>query len=76
VLSGVFQRPIYGIVIETNEEDKNAVLYDCIELLNSLQRPKKIRVYGSDGKTYIILLKRGDDLRKDNCLIDKFKSRV
>jgi serine/threonine-protein kinase ATR len=43
---------------------------DCIELLNSLQRPKKIRVYGSDGKTYIILLKRGDDLRKDNGLIE------
>jgi hypothetical protein len=26
VLSGIFQRPIYGIVIGANEEDKNAVL--------------------------------------------------
>ena len=43
---------------------------DYIELLHSLQKPKKIKIIGTDGKTYTILCKQGDDLRKDNCLIE------
>ena len=43
---------------------------ECIDLLHSLQRPKKIKINGTDGKTYTILCKLGDDLRKDYCLIE------
>ena len=43
---------------------------DCIDLMHSLQRPKKIKINGTDGKTYTILCKPGDDLRKDFCLIE------
>ncbi|CAG2102094.1 unnamed protein product [Medioppia subpectinata] len=43
---------------------------DNIELLLSLQRPKKVSIVGSDGKTYTILCKPGDDLRKDYCFLE------
>jgi hypothetical protein len=33
--------------------------------MKSLQRPKKIKAMGSDGKTYSFLLKKEDDLRND-----------
>ncbi len=36
-----------------------------VDLLKSLQRPKKVKLMGSDGKSYIMLLKHKDDLRKD-----------
>lgn len=35
-----------------------------IQLLPSLQRPKKIKIIGSDGREYIFLCKPKDDLRK------------
>lgn len=38
---------------------------DGIDLLQSLMRPKKIRVLGSDGNEYAFLAKPKDDLRKD-----------
>ncbi|KAK3744393.1 hypothetical protein QZH41_012155, partial [Actinostola sp. cb2023] len=50
---------------------------DTVEVLSSLQRPKKITVKGSDGKSYIMMCKPKDDLRKDsrtmefNALINK-----
>ncbi|KAK9466961.1 hypothetical protein V1512DRAFT_225198 [Lipomyces arxii] len=34
-------------------------------VMNSLQRPKKIKIFGSDGSDYFILCKPKDDLRKD-----------
>jgi serine/threonine-protein kinase ATR len=43
---------------------------DTIELLHSLQRPKKIAIVGSDGKRYTILCKPNDDLRKDYCFLE------
>ena len=42
---------------------------DKVEVLSSLQRPKKITVKGTDGKQYIILCKANDDLRKDSSLL-------
>ncbi|KYO33910.1 serine/threonine-protein kinase ATR isoform B [Alligator mississippiensis] len=51
---------------------------DTVEILASLQKPKKISLKGSDGKSYIMMCKPKDDLRKDcrlmefNSLINKF----
>uniref|UniRef100_A0A8C5MNU7 Serine/threonine-protein kinase ATR n=1 Tax=Leptobrachium leishanense TaxID=445787 RepID=A0A8C5MNU7_9ANUR len=51
---------------------------DTVEILPSLQKPKKISMKGSDGKSYIMMCKPKDDLRKDcrlmefNSLINKF----
>uniref|UniRef100_A0A672LJ32 Serine/threonine-protein kinase ATR n=1 Tax=Sinocyclocheilus grahami TaxID=75366 RepID=A0A672LJ32_SINGR len=50
---------------------------DTVEILASLQKPKKISLKGSDGKFYTMMCKPKDDLRKDcrlmefNCLINK-----
>nr|XP_022332154.1 serine/threonine-protein kinase ATR-like isoform X2 [Crassostrea virginica] len=54
---------------------------ETIEVLPSLQRPKKITMNGSDGKLYTMLCKPKDDLRKDcrlmefNALVNKFLSK-
>ena len=45
-------------------------LEDHVELLPSLQRPKKVTFIGSDGKAYIMLCKPKDDLRKDARLME------
>uniref|UniRef100_A0AAY5KRD1 Serine/threonine-protein kinase ATR n=1 Tax=Esox lucius TaxID=8010 RepID=A0AAY5KRD1_ESOLU len=50
---------------------------DSVEILASLQKPKKIGLKGSDGRSYTMMCKPKDDLRKDcrlmefNCLINK-----
>ncbi|XP_044272747.1 serine/threonine-protein kinase ATR-like [Tribolium madens] len=41
-----------------------------VTLLRSLQRPRKITFRGSDGRTYIQMLKPKDDLRKDFRLME------
>ncbi|XP_059175094.1 serine/threonine-protein kinase ATR-like isoform X2 [Physella acuta] len=43
---------------------------DNIEVLPSLQRPKKITILGSDGQRYVMMCKPRDDLRKDCRLMD------
>ncbi|SMR49430.1 unnamed protein product [Zymoseptoria tritici ST99CH_3D1] len=43
---------------------------DDVLVLQSLQRPKKINMRGSDGKLYGILCKPKDDLRKDQRLME------
>ncbi|KAI9851275.1 MAG: serine/threonine-protein kinase M1 [Thelocarpon superellum] len=43
---------------------------DDVLVLNSLQRPRKISVRGSDGKVYGLLCKPRDDLRKDQRLME------
>ncbi|XP_012937158.1 serine/threonine-protein kinase ATR [Aplysia californica] len=54
---------------------------DTIEVLPSLQKPKKITMIGSDGKRYVMMCKPKDDLRKDcrlmefNAIINKFLRR-
>nr|XP_029505570.1 serine/threonine-protein kinase ATR-like isoform X2 [Oncorhynchus nerka] len=50
---------------------------DTVEILASLQEPKKIGLKGRDGRSYTVMCKPKDDLRKDcrliefNCLINK-----
>ena len=46
-----------------------------VEIMNSLQKPRKITITGSDGKHYIFLCKPKDDLRKDARLME-FNSMV
>lgn len=52
-----------------------------VEILASLQKPKKISLMGSDGCSYTMMCKPKDDLRKDcrlmefNCLINKVCDR-
>ncbi|KAI8902434.1 hypothetical protein BC833DRAFT_639508 [Globomyces pollinis-pini] len=43
---------------------------DEIEIVTSLQRPKKITMIGSNGHNYIFLCKPEDDLRKDSRLME------
>ncbi|CAO3569415.1 unnamed protein product [Mortierella alpina] len=51
-------------------------LLDEIEVMSSLQRPRKVTIVGSDGRMYTYLCKPKDDLRKDakmtefNCLVN------
>lgn len=50
---------------------------DNVEVLGSLQRPRKLHIEASDGRTYIFLCKPKDDLRRDarmmefNVLVNK-----
>ncbi|XP_035400386.1 serine/threonine-protein kinase ATR isoform X3 [Cygnus atratus] len=46
-----------------------------VEILASLQKPKKISLKGSDGKSYIMMCKPKDDLRKD-CRLMEFNSLI
>ncbi|KAL4902881.1 hypothetical protein BDW74DRAFT_169409 [Aspergillus multicolor] len=46
-----------------------AILDDAL-ILNSLQKPRRIGILGSDGKIYNILCKPKDDLRKDQRLME------
>ncbi|XP_072852125.2 serine/threonine-protein kinase ATR [Pogona vitticeps] len=48
---------------------------DTVEILPSLQKPKKITLKGSDGKSYIMMCKPKDDLRKD-CRLMEFNSLI
>ncbi|KAM4694360.1 serine/threonine-protein kinase ATR [Discoglossus pictus] len=48
---------------------------DIVEILPSLQKPKKISMKGSDGKSYIMMCKPKDDLRKD-CRLMEFNSLI
>ncbi|XP_076350485.1 serine/threonine-protein kinase ATR-like isoform X2 [Tachypleus tridentatus] len=48
---------------------------DTIEILPSLQRPKKITIRGSDGNKYPMMCKPKDDLRKD-CRLMEFTNLV
>lgn len=41
-----------------------------VEVLASLQKPKKISILASDGKSYTMLCKPEDDLRKDSRLME------
>jgi len=45
-------------------------LDDVVEVLASLQRPKKIVIRGSDGNSYSMMAKPKDDLRKDGRLME------
>ncbi|KAL4888524.1 UVSB PI-3 kinase [Aspergillus ambiguus] len=45
-------------------------VFDEAQVLNSLQKPRKVSIRGSDGKIYNILCKPKDDLRKDQRLME------
>ncbi|GLA55219.1 serine/threonine-protein kinase M1 [Aspergillus niger] len=45
-------------------------IMDDVQVLNSLQKPRRIGIRGSDGKMYNILCKPKDDLRKDQRLME------
>ena len=45
-------------------------LCDEVEVMASLQRPKKLGFVGSDGKQYVFLAKPKDDLRKDTRMME------
>ncbi|KAJ3103331.1 hypothetical protein HDU97_010236 [Phlyctochytrium planicorne] len=53
-----------------NEAPTFKKFHDDIEIMNSLQKPRKIGVHGSNGRRYNFLLKPKDDLRKDNRLME------
>ena len=48
---------------------------DMVDVLSSLQKPKKIKVRASDGLLYPLMCKPKDDLRKD-CRLMEFNSLV
>ena len=43
---------------------------DDVLVLNSLQKPRKLNIRGSDGHVYGLLCKPKDDLRKDQRLME------
>ncbi|XP_052740279.1 serine/threonine-protein kinase ATR isoform X2 [Bicyclus anynana] len=47
-----------------------AGIEEQINIIPSLQKPRKVTLRGSDGKAYIIILKPRDDLRKDYRLME------
>ena len=58
-----------------------AAFLDEANVLPSLQKPRKLKIRGSDGKIYAVLAKPKDDLRKDqrlmefNTMINRFLKR-
>ncbi|USP73715.1 uncharacterized protein yc1106_00989 [Curvularia clavata] len=54
--------PAYAITIQSFDDD--------VLVLSSLQRPRKLNVRGSDGRSYGLLCKPKDDLRKDQRLME------
>lgn len=43
---------------------------DKVHIMNSLQRPRRLEMVGTDGKIYSVLFKLNDDLRKDSKLME------
>lgn len=56
--SGSFAFPFQFVHIQS--------ILDDMEVLKSLQKPRKITILGDDGKSYNVLMKDKDDLRLDN----------
>ncbi|KAK3088453.1 hypothetical protein FSP39_019387 [Pinctada imbricata] len=65
----------------TLENDFIPVTLLQIEIMPSLQKPKKITMIGSDGHFYVMMCKPKDDLRKDcrlmefNAIVNKFLNK-
>lgn len=45
-------------------------LDDCVQIMKSLQMPKKLAIFCNDGIKRTILVKCGDDLRKDRAMLN------
>ena len=54
----------------TNDYVHISSFLDDVLVLNSLQRPRRISIRGSDGRIYALLCKPKDDLRKDQRLME------
>lgn len=54
----------------THFTDLPTEIYDSIEIMKSLAKPRKITILGSNGVEYSFLGKPKDDLRKDARLMD------
>ena len=54
-----------GTFDENNEPIRIASFHRTLEVLPSKQRPRKIRIKGSNGKDYTFLLKGHEDIRQD-----------
>lgn len=64
----VFHRKLTSVFVQSITEliiDATVEFVDQIIVMTSLQRPRKISVYGDDGVLYSFLAKPKDDLRKD-----------
>lgn len=55
---------------ELTEIDTPTEVLDEALVLNSLQKPRKISILGTDGRVYSLLCKPKDDLRKDQRLME------
>ena len=77
--SDCFNKPQLAVPVQKVMNSlENVHMYDIeksITIQNSLQKPKRISVWGSNGERYYLLLKRNDDVRKDARLIE-FTSAV
>lgn len=47
-------------------------MLDRVDVIMSMQKPKKITFKGSDGRSYSFLCKPNDDLRKDYRMVELF----
>lgn len=72
------QLSIYGdssnasvFIPNTSIQDSPTIVsfYPRVNIVSSLQRPKKLRILGSDGNVYTFLCKPKDDLRRDYWLM-------
>ncbi len=44
----------------------------CTQVITSKQRPRKLCIYGNNGKDYMLLLKGHEDLRQDERVMQLF----
>ena len=54
-----------GLFSPRSEQISVASFDGVLNLIKSKRRPRILRMYGSDGKTYDFLLKGGEDMRQD-----------
>ena len=69
-IPGIYQNGVKveeGSVVKISSFSKNIIVF------NSKQHPRKIVIYGSDGKEYPFLLKGHDDLRQDERVMQLFR---
>jgi len=60
----------YHTAFNTRDYIHISSFLDDVLVLNSLQKPRKISIRGSDGHVYALLCKPKDDLRKDQRLME------
>jgi FKBP12-rapamycin complex-associated protein len=61
-----------GTYDPSNETIRIHHVASALHVITSKQRPRKLRIYGSDGKEYMFLLKGHEDLRQDERVMQLF----